>query len=127
MQACGRSLHNSSVQDLHCVHTDFHTLMAEHCSSVLPFNISYSVCQSVSLVLPEHKVVLLSLCVYFNVQKIDKMLNDVCHNFFSHFIFLAHVKNYFHFPSLFAIAGSTFSWVPHCFCWLSHPHVDFLA
>jgi hypothetical protein len=69
MQACGRSLHHSSMQDLHCVHMGFHTLVAEHCSSLLAFNTSYGVYHSVSLVLPEHKVVLLSLCVYFNLQK----------------------------------------------------------
>jgi hypothetical protein len=73
MQACGRSLHHSSMQDLPCVHMGFHTLVAEHCS-VLTFNISYGVCHSVSLVLPEHKVVLLSPCVYFNMQMLMKCI-----------------------------------------------------
>ena len=89
MQACGRSSHHSSMQDLQCVHTGFHTLMTEHCSSVLAFNNSHGVCHSVSLVLPEHKVVLLSLCVYFNMQKIDKMHN-VCVIIFVHILFFLH-------------------------------------
>lgn len=47
-------------------------------SSVLAFNTLYGLCHSVSSVLLEYKVVFLSLCIYFNMQKIDEMHSDVC-------------------------------------------------
>jgi len=67
-------------------------LVAEHCSSVLAFSASYGVCHSVSLVLLERKVVLLSLCVYFNMQKIDEMHNDVCVIISVHILFFLRMS-----------------------------------